>query len=214
MNSSSLTGILMVIVAIVSVGVIIPSLSKRGTEDVRSFEERIQRSQQVKQLRERTEKPTKMVSIARMSLRLSQIRMIFGFTLVGGMITALVALADAATLWPISLAGLGVAVVSVLVTRTATQRHTALLAASLANRTRVAQTTSLRPSMEVSPTVVEAQEEAAGWTPVELPKPLHAGHIGNLEQPTLAEVKSLPVVQVTATTLDIDEILRKRRNVG
>jgi hypothetical protein len=214
MNSSSLTGILMVIVAIVSVGVIIPSLSKRGTEDVRSFEERFQRTQQIKQLRERTEKPTKMVSIARMSLRLSQLRMIFGFTLVGGVITALVALADAATLWPVSLAGLGVAVVSVLVTRTATRRHTALLAASLANRTRVAQTTSLRPSMDVSPTVVEAQDEAAGWTPVELPKPLHAGHIGNLEQPTLAQVKPLPVAQEQATTLDIDEILRKRRNVG
>lgn len=204
----------MVIVAIVSVVVIIPSLSRRGVEDARSGQERIQRSQQIKQLRERAEKPTKMVSIARMSLRLSQIRMIFGFTLVGGVITAVVALADAANLWPISLAALGVAVVSVTVTRTATKRHNALLAASLANRTRVSQTTSLRPSMAVSPTLVEAQAEAVGWTPVELPRPLHAGHIGNLEQPTLAEVKPLPVVQETSKTLDIDEILRKRRNVG
>ena len=204
----------MVIVAIVSVVVIIPSLSRRGVEDARSGQERIQRSQQIKQLRERAEKPTKMVSIARTSLRLSQIRMIFGFTLVGGVITAVVALADAANLWPISLAALGVAVVSVTVTRTATKRHNALLAASLANRTRVSQTTSLRPSMAVSPTLVEVQADTAGWTPVELPRPLHAGHIGNLEQPTLAEVKPLPVVQETAKTLDIDEILRKRRNVG
>ena len=204
----------MVIVAIVSVVVIIPSLSRRGVEDARSGQERIQRSQQIKQLRERAEKPTKMVSIARTSLRLSQIRMIFGFTLVGGIITAVVALADAANLWPISLSALGVAVVSVTVTRTATKRHNALLAASLANRTRVSQTTSLRPSMAVSPTLVEVQADTAGWTPVELPRPLHAGHIGNLEQPTLAEVKPLPVVQETAKTLDIDEILRKRRNVG
>ena len=204
----------MVIVAIVSVVVIIPSLSRRGVEDARSGQERIQRSQQIKQLRERAEKPTKMVSIARTSLRLSQIRMIFGFTLVGGVITAVVALADAANLWPISLSALGVAVVSVTVTRTATKRHNALLAASLANRTRVSQTTSLRPSMAVSPTLVEVQADTAGWTPVELPRPLHAGHIGNLEQPTLAEVKPLPVVQETSKTLDIDEILRKRRNVG
>lgn len=214
MNPSSLTGFLVVIVAVVWVFVLIPSWSKRGQDDQRIQQERTERTQKIREVRERVAKPTKMVSVARMSMKLSQTRMIFGFTMIAGFLTGVVALADAATLWPLSLAGFVVAAISVYVTRTATKRHAQLLQDSLANRTRVSQSSTQLSAMSAAPSRVEQTQQTNEWTPVALPKPLHSGHIGNLEQPVLAEVKEMPVVQAAPAAMDIDEILRKRRNVG
>ena len=61
------------------------------------------------------------------------------------------------------------------------------------------------------------------WTPRAMPAPLHTGHIGTLEQPTLASVSEMPVSKVVATETvepqaavtgaNLDEILRRRRAV-
>jgi FtsZ-interacting cell division protein ZipA len=67
----------------------------------------------------------------------------------------------------------------------------------------------------------EVVDERA-WTPRTLPAPMHAGHIGTLEQPVLAEVTKLqqPVIPAAAvnpeqviTGQNLDEILRRRRAV-
>ena len=68
------------------------------------------------------------------------------------------------------------------------------------------------------------QAETREWTPRPMPAPLHAGHIGQLEQPVLAQVSSLAAplgetgVADTAATAEVsganlDEILRRRRAV-
>lgn len=221
MNPSSLTGLLVVIAGVVWVAVLIPAWTKQGQEDEQI---RVARQRGVARIKEQSVSKVaapKLVSVARMSLRLSQIRMIFGFTLFGGLVTALVALADATHLWPISLAGFLVSMISVAVTRRATKNHLELLAQSLANRNRLAQGSVSVAQAASAETVQTAGVESAGWNPIELPKPLHAGHIGNLEQPILAEVKKLPVANIDEksgseknTLRDLDEILRRRRNVS
>jgi hypothetical protein len=135
-------------------------------------------------------------------------------------VTAVVALADAANLWPISVAGFLVALVSVAVTRRATKNHMQLLASSLANRNRLSQGSVVLPAANSANGSAQTQEQSPGWNPVQIPAPLHAGHIGNLEQPILAEVKEFPIPNVESgqidapQTMDIDEILRRRRDVG
>ena len=221
MNPSSITGLLVVIVAIVWVGVLIPAWSKQGQESERVYAAKNAVKKQVKQVREQARKPLKQASVATLSLRLAQIRMVFGFAMAGGFITALVSLADAAHLWPVTLGGLAITFVSVLITRGATKRHRKVLAASIAQRQRSASVVRVESVMpaEVSSEAIETDERV--WTPNPLPKPLHAGHIGNLEQPILAEVKPLsvqPVLRESESTkapeFDIDEILRRRRNAG
>ena len=220
MNPTSLTGLLVVIAAAVWVCILIPAWTKKGFEGEEIRQARTQGLERIKAQHQPKNSAPKMVSIARISLRLSQLRMIFGFTMFGGLVTAVVALADAANLWPISAAGFLVALVSIAVTRRATKNHMQLLASSLANRNRFSQGTVSVPASGIANPAVSAEDQESGWIPVEIPAPLHAGHIGNLEQPILAQVKEFPIQNLEEVqneppqTMDIDEILRRRRDVG
>lgn len=218
MNLSSLTGLLLVIAAIIGVWVLIPAWNKRGHEVEEIRVARTQQREQIREVRQKIARPSKQVSVAHASLRLSQIRLMFGFTMLAGFLTGAIALADAQHLWGLSIAGFVAAAGSVMVTRSATARHQILLQNSVATRSR-SNAAAFSASVDIASMPVSAtQETAPTWTPVELPKPLHAGHVGNLEQPVLAQVKKLSfepeVVEQAPVELDIDEILRKRRNAG
>ncbi|MEN9715882.1 MAG: hypothetical protein RJA35_1349 [Actinomycetota bacterium] len=72
-------------------------------------------------------------------------------------------------------------------------------------------------------------EDEGGWVPRHMPAPMHTGHIGTLEQPTLARVSQIkPAASATAPAApaaqnerpeeavigaNLDEILRRRRAV-
>jgi len=63
-----------------------------------------------------------------------------------------------------------------------------------------------------------ASVDEGGWVPRQLPAPMHVGHVGTLEQPTLAQVTQLvpaaaarPEEAVIGENLD--QILRRRRAV-
>ena len=220
MNPSSLTGLLVVIAAAVWVCILIPAWTKKGYEGQQNRQERQQGVAKIRAQGKPTTEAPKMVSVARISLRLSQLRLIFGFIMFAGLVTAVVALADAVNLWPISLAGFFLAGFSVAITRRATKNHYKLLASSLANRNRLSQGSISIPSSMTSDSQSSTSEESLGWNPVHIPKPLHAGHIGNLEQAILAEVKEFPMQNIEDSQNDplpgmnIDEILRRRRNAG
>jgi len=219
MNSSSITGLLLVIAAILGVWVLIPAWTKRGQEVEIIREAKNEQRQQIREVRQKVGRPSKQISVAHASIRLSQLRLIFGFTMLAGFLTGVIALADAVHLWALSVAGFATAAGSIVITRNATAKHQLLLQGSLASRSR---NTSAAFSAHVESTPMAAEEpqaEAPTWTPIELPKPMHAGHVGNLEQPVLAQVTPLwleteVVEEAPVAELNIDEILRKRRNVG
>lgn len=230
MNFSSLTGLLIFVGAVLWVGSFIPSWVKRG-ENVQEVRET--RQMVTKQLREnRAAVPRgKQSSIAQQAISLGRRRRVIGSIAVVSGFIGLFALTDLTNLAAVAIGGLTLAAVSLVSSRALWRRQQVLLANSIQGRADISNNyrSMVRSAIDLAPQVAEAAADDRAWTPREIPAPLHTGHIGSLEQPTLAEVTQLPVAQPAVQSsgqkeiakaevenfggANLDEILRRRRAV-
>lgn len=230
MNFSSLTGLLIFVGAVLWVGSFIPSWVKRG-ENVQEVRET--RQMVTKQLREnRAATPRgKQSSIAQQAINLGRRRRVIGSIAVVSGFIGLFALTDLTNLAAVAVGGLSLAAVSLVSSRALWKRQQVLLANSIQGRADIANNyrSMVRSAMDLAPQVADAAADDRAWTPREIPAPLHTGHIGSLEQPTLAEVTQLPLAQPAVQSpgqkeiakaevenfggANLDEILRRRRAV-
>jgi len=220
MNFSSITGVLLVVAAVVWLGGFIPGWVKRGQE-VEDFREAKQRV--VREVRQAMPAPkqTRQVSTAHAAMRLSNLRRLLGVLALAGVFVGAFALTDLGNLGLVATASFAIAVAAFLAGAVARKKQLALLAESAQSRGRVA---NYRAMYQTAFDLGSQQSVAAdrSWTPRELPAPMHVGHVGTLEQPELAKVTQLPVAQPNVVIqrpeeqvagANLDEILRRRRAI-
>ena len=218
MNFSGLTGLLLCAAAVLWVAFLIPGWTKVAsrTQEVRDAKVRAIREAK------RVNKPASaQVAIAHQAVRLKRTRVLFGFTMVAGLVAIGFGLTSMAALWQIAVGGLLVFGISVSANRAATKRYFMLLQQNAEAKVRrpVSFATLVTQAQALEP-IELPQEDDRSWTPSTLPAPIHTGHIGSLEEPILAEVTELvvPVRRVANPTdavvgANLDEILRRRRAI-
>lgn len=231
MNFSSLTGLLIFVGAVLWVGSFIPSWVSRSenVQDVRETRQRVTREIRAQRPSPRASKQS---TVAQQAISIGRRRRVMGSIAVVGAFVGIFALTDLASLGWVAAAGLSLSGLALISNRGLGKTQRALLANSIKDRSSMANNyrsmirsaTSLAPQIDM----VQADEDRS-WTPRTIPAPLHTGHIGSLEQPTLAEVTPLPLkreataaesteVSPAATAepfggAALDEILRRRRAI-
>ena len=221
MNLSSITGVLLVVGAVIWLGVFIPNWVKRGheVEETRQTRERVRH-----QVLEALPMPqqTKQVNTARSAMRLGNIRRALGVASLAGAFVGIFALTDIARFGGLAGGAFTLAGVSILVNRVMGTKQRALLEASVQGRSQRAKNYRAMYQTAINLELAKGQIEDRSWTPRELPAPMHVGHVGSLEQPTLAQVTELPVNQSRTSETrpeeqiagaNLDEILRRRRAI-
>lgn len=220
MNLSSITGVLLVVGAVIWLGVFIPNWVKRGHEVEQSRQIIQQVRRQVNQAIP-TPKRTTQVSAARQAMRLSAIRRSLAILAIGGGFVGVFALTDLSHFSALATVSFALAGFAILLNRFASKKQRNLLEASVSVRSRSAANyrAMYQTAVSLAPENVVADRS---WTPRELPAPMHVGHVGSLEQPTLAQVKQLAVAPVAQAETqeseqiagaNLDEILRRRRAI-
>jgi hypothetical protein len=231
MNFSSLTGLLIFVGALLWVGSFIPSWVKRSenVQEVRETRQLVTREIRAQRPAGRSSKQS---TVAQQAISIGRRRRVIGSITVVGAFVGVFALTDVATLGWVAVAGLSISALALISNRGLGKKQRALLANSIQDRSSMASNyrSMIRTATSLAPQVsAPAVDDDRSWTPRTIPAPLHTGHIGSLEQPTLAEVTQLPVkreVAATETTdaapaaateafggAALDEILRRRRAI-
>jgi hypothetical protein len=231
MNFSSLTGLLIFVGAVLWVGSFIPSWVKRS-ENVQEVRETRQMVTREIRAQRPAGRASKQSTVAQQAISIGRRRRVIGSIAVVGAFVGVFALTDVATLGWVAVAGLSISALSLLSNRGLGKKQRALLANSIQDRSSMASNyrSMIRTATSLAPQVsVPAVDDDRSWTPRTIPAPLHTGHIGSLEQATLAEVTQLPVKrEATAPEATeaapaaaseafggaaLDEILRRRRAI-
>ena len=231
MNFSSLTGLLIFVGALLWVGSFIPSWVKRSenVQEVRETRQMVTREIRAQRPAGRTSKQS---TVAQQAISIGRRRRVIGSIAVVGAFVGVFALTDVAALGWVAVAGLSISVLALISNRGLGKKQRALLANSIQDRSSMASNyrSMIRTATSLAPQVsAQAVDDDRSWTPRTIPAPLHTGHIGSLEQPTLAEVTQLPLKREVAapeTTeaapaaateafggAALDEILRRRRAI-
>jgi len=231
MNFSSLTGLLIFVGALLWVGSFIPSWVKRSenVQEVRETRQMVTREIRAQRPAGRTSKQS---TVAQQAISIGRRRRVIGSIAVVGAFVGVFALTDVAALGWVAVAGLSISALALVSNRGLGKKQRALLANSIQDRSSMASNyrSMIRTATSLAPQVsAQAVDDDRSWTPRTIPAPLHTGHIGSLEQPTLAEVTQLPLKREVAapeTTeaapaaateafggAALDEILRRRRAI-
>ena len=233
MDFSSLSGLFVVVGIGVALTMFVPAWAKRSqtVHEVREVTRTVKQSARAQvDARKRAIRHTTVTAnqLADQLARLSTARRIFAFVFLASLATAVFAAFSLSSLWPVALGSAAVSAVSLVINRTLAKKQLSLVIDKRAVRSVPA--VSYRDIYrEVAPAeVVAPVVEDRTWTPRHMPAPLHAGHVGSLEQPVLAEVKEFrtrPEVAANAPSKEgvsaavapvganLDEILRRRRAV-
>jgi hypothetical protein len=230
MNFSSLTGLLIFVGAVLWVGSFIPSWVNRS-ENVREVRET--RQMVTREIRAQRPKArvSKQATAAQQAISIGRRRRVIGSVAVVSGFVGVFALTDVASLGWVAAAGLSLSTLSLISNRGLGKKQRVLLASSIQDRSAMANNyrSMIRTATSQAPKVeAPAADDDRSWTPRTIPAPLHTGHIGSLEQPTLAEITQLPVkrevvapesTEAPAAATEafggaaLDEILRRRRAI-
>jgi hypothetical protein len=235
MNASSLTGLLVIAGITVWLGMFIPAWlrGEHQAESNRAVKGRI-KNQAKAQLANQIRVKTKSYGQTKQRVKaLSNVRTVLGYLTLISIPVGLVSLISVATVWPLTVAAFGTTAVSIVVNRIVAARIAANVPAKAAVRTSAGPgyysalyQAASEYGAKVDATPVATDDRS--WTPRAMPAPLHVGHIGELEQPVLAEVSEISRVaevevaqpEVAATHVseqisgsNLDEILRRRRAI-
>ena len=220
MNASSLTGLVLIVGLGVCLAAFIPGWLRGGQADTNFLKNRtvtIAAGAAKFKVRARSFR-----SLTTRVHRLTALRRVLGVTTLLGAATALISLVNIGALWQLGVVSLGVAIAAVIANRFAAAAivRSAHLKPAV-RKTAPGMYSALYSAAQqfgekTSSKTVEPKEQ--GWVPREMPAPLHAGHVGTLEQPVLAEVTPIVPTQIEATEPPLsgdklDEILRRRRAV-
>ena len=230
MDTSALTGLLVIAGLLVFVFAVLPGMLRRGqvTDAVRETTRQICQTAKV-ELTARTQaiKHTSYSrdELAARALRIAGARRVLGLITVTGMLVAGFSAIDFTHLWAFVAGGAVAATGSLIANRSLAGRQVALLADQRVARPNP--NVSYRDLYRSAVAVEEATDAPAvddrSWTPNFMPAPIHTGHIGTLEQPVLASVSPIvakvqpeiaaPVEENRPIGEHLDEILRRRRAV-
>ena len=232
MDTSALTGLLVIAGLLVFVFSVLPAMRRRGqvTDAVRETSRQIRETARV-ELTARTQ-AIKHTSYSReelavRALRIGGARRFLGLTTLAGLLVAGFSAIDFAHLWAVVAGGAGAAIVSLVANRSLAARQLALLADQRVARVNpnVSYRDLYRTAVAVGSVTDAAQVvDDRSWTPNYMPAPIHTGHVGTLEQPVLASVSPIiapkaaapieaPVEENRPIGEHLDEILRRRRAV-
>lgn len=208
MNFSSIGGALVSIAVLVWVALIIPSWiqSKQHTNEVR--EVRKAQSQLVRNLKRTSgtvvvDAQAIIFAKANRNFTVSRVVMLFSF---------IFGLFAASQFWFLAASGSALFfLASILISNRLLKKRNDLLAEFGNRRNKAKPAKSF--AKYLSESMPNASASQQGWTPVEVPVPMHLlNRNGLLEQPKLAHVRNLEQVQTKPNSAaELDEILRRRR---
>ena len=233
MDFSSLSGLFVVVGIGVALTMFVPAWAKRSqtVHEVREVTRNVKQTARAQvDARKRAIRHTTVTAnqLASQLGRLAAARRFLALVFLASLATAGFAAFNLSSLWAVAVGAAALSVVSLVSNRVLAKRQLDLIMDRRAVRSVPA--VSYRDIYrEVAPTdVVAPVVEDRTWTPRHMPAPLHAGHVGSLEQPVLAPVKELrarPEVAESAPSKEgvaaavapvganLDEILRRRRAV-
>lgn len=234
MNLSSITGLLIFVGAVLWVGSFIPGWVKRG-ENIQEVRETRQMVAREIRAQRPAARPGKQFNVAHQAISIGRRRRVIGSIAVVSGFVGIFALTDVGSLGGVAVAGLSLSALALISNRGLGKKQRALLANSIQDRSSMASSyrSMIRTATGLAPQVSASEaDDDRSWTPRTIPAPLHTGHIGSLEQPTLAEVTQLPLKrdEVAPASTEaapaasaeaaetfggaaLDEILRRRRAV-
>jgi len=215
MNTSSLTGVVLALAAVVWLAFFVPAWVKRDQKVIATREA----TREIKQ-RVRAEFKVRTLSyevMVRKSVRVAQVRQILGVLTLLASLVSLLTVIDLAKLWVFTILSALVSATTLVTNRMLARTQESIRPAARIQRPanyaelyRAAQSFAEKAAPSGEP-----QVEKQGWVPRNIPAPLHAGHVGTLEQPVLAEVVQLEPAnqEVAVSGANLDEILRRRRAI-
>lgn len=231
MDTSSLSGLLVVVGIGVAITLFVPAWAKRS-ETIHEVREATRSAKQnIRSQARAQQRAIRHTSVTRQALneqlvRIQNVRRLLAFAFMAGLATAGLTAFSFATLWLASVVSAAVSAVALVANRALAHRQMALLEDQQAVRAvpAVSYRDLYRQAAPEAFVAAAPAVEDRTWTPRHMPAPLHAGHIGSLEQPVLAEVKAIRVeggvaASAAATSenlpigANLDEILRRRRAV-
>jgi len=215
MNTSSLTGVVLAVAAVVWLAFFVPAWVKRdqtvgeAREAAREIKQRVKNEFKVRTLSHS--------SLVRKAARLAQVRRVLGAVTLLGSVAGLLSAIGFSKLWPVTAVSVVVAGLSLVANRrlaniqlSQVPAPRAVRPANYAELYRAAQTFAEKAgAADVAPPAAE------GWMPRVMPAPMHLGHVGKLEQPVLAEVVALAPAEneIAVSGSNLDDILRRRRAI-
>ena len=232
MDFSSLSGLFVVVGIGVALTMFVPAWAKRSqtVHEVREVTRTVKQSARAQvDARKRAIRHTTVTAnqLSEQLGRLAAARRFLALLFLALLAAAGFASFSFDTLWMVAAGSAALAVASLVANRVLANRQLSLVMDKRAVRS-VPSVSYRDIYREVAPveTVAPVTDDRT-WTPRQMPAPLHAGHIGSLEQPILAEVKELrarpevaAAVPATAEAAvsapvgaNLDEILRRRRAV-
>ena len=225
----------------VALFMLVPALAKRNdaVHEVREATRSVRQTARTRQAAVAAAVRHTTVSVTDIAVRLSRIagaRRVLALVFIGAALGAVFTAASFATLWAATLSCSVAAVVSLIANRSLARRQVALVSDQRAvrfvpkssYRELYGEVVGAGVAASVAAVPVSAPVDDRSWTPRYMPAPLHTGHVGSLEQPVLATVRSISVQQGTAHSqaeaptagqieapigATLDEILRRRRAV-
>ncbi|MFM5905471.1 MAG: hypothetical protein ACKORF_05145 [Micrococcales bacterium] len=210
MNLSALSGLLVSVIALVWVGVFIPSWFTRN-QSVR-VENRQRRQVKASVKVAKSTGTTNIASIAQRSFQLQLLRRICKLLILAGLAGMIFASLNFEEFWPVALGSLGGCVGLAFANRAATLAYERLLVSMKSQRSTAFVARSLAVNIDVAPPQSSAKANPNAWVPVAVPAPLQKN--GTLENVVLAKVSELPKPVISVEGKDLDLIMKRRRNAG